>query len=367
MKHSSGLSFLATFSLTLLAIAALFTGDTFLAAVDRKESDVEAARLFHEGQTLIASGDNTKAIDRINDAIAIQRGNRLYLRTLAQAQLATGKTAEAEKTAADLLDSEPTDGQASLLMARVLTQEARYPEAISYFHRAVYGRWEQDQEANRRQARFELIELLARRNSKEELLAELLAVQPAPQDFKARLQLGNLFLQAGSPARAMDVFRPLVHNPSTNAAAYQGLGDSEFAQGNYRVAERYLQTAVRLAPDDQSARQRLDFCNQLLDLDPTFRGLTADERFQRSMKLVELTLAEVNQCLTQAISPDLQQLLDRANAALKAKVPAARENDASEANLDIAEQLWQMRKKQDCKTPADANRLLALLMARLTQ
>jgi tetratricopeptide (TPR) repeat protein len=367
VKHSAGLSFIGTFSLTLLAIAGLFTGDTFLAAVDRKESDVEAARLFSEGQVLISKGDNAKAIDRLNDAIAIERGNRVYLRTLAEAQLATGKTADAEKTADDLLDSEPTDGEASLLMARALTKEGRYPDAISYFHRAVYGRWDQDEEGNRRRARAELIDLLARRNSKEELLAELLAVQAAPQDNKARLQLGELFLQAGSPARALDVFRNVLRSEPENAAAYQGLGDAEFSQGNYRLAQRHLQTAMRLAPDDATIRRRLEVCNQLLELDPMLRGLPAGERYSRSLKLVDLTLGEVNQCQAQVPPADLQPLVDRANAALKARINEAHQGDASEANLDIAEQLWQVRKKEECSAPADPNRPLALVLARLTQ
>jgi len=360
----AGLSFIGTFGLTLLAIAALFAGDTFLAAVDRTESDVEAARLFKEGQTLLAQGDNAKAIDRINDAIEIDRTNRDYFRTLAQAQLANGKTAEAEKTATDLLNTDPTDGQASLLMARTLTREGRYPEAISYFHRAVYGHWDQNQQASRRNARFQLIDLLAQRNSKEELLAELLAVQATPQDAKARLQMGELFLQAGSPPRAMDVFRGILHDPTTSAAAYQGMGEGEFAQANYRAAQRYFQTAVRLAPEDATARHRLDICDQLLELDPMLRGLSADERFRRSLKLVELTLAEYSQCQP---APDLQPLVDKANAALTARIAPAKQSDIAESNLDIAEQLWQARKKAPCPTPADPNRPLALVLARLTQ
>jgi len=367
MKHSAGLSFIGTFSLTLLAIAALFTGDTFLAAVDRKESDVEAARLFREGQSLLAQGDNTKAIDRINDAIEIDRGNRGYFRTLAEAQLAAGKTSETEQTATDLLESDPTDGQASLLMARALTKQDRYQEAISYFHRAVYGHWDQDQEANRQKARFELINLLARRNSRQELLSELLSVQATPQDAKARLQMGNLFLQAGSPARAMDVFRQMLHTPSANADAYQGMGDAEFAQANYRGAQRYYQTALRLAPADLAVRHKLEVCDQLLDLDPMLRGLTTEERFQRSLKLVEMTLAEVNGCQPQNTPPDMQPLINNANAALQAHVSPLRQGDVAESNLDIAEQLWQVRKKEICQSPADADRPLALVLARLTQ
>jgi hypothetical protein len=59
-------------------------------------------------------------------------------------------------------------------MGRILVKEGRFPEAISYFRRAIYGHWNEDAAGNRLRVRFELIDLLAQRNSKEELLAELL-------------------------------------------------------------------------------------------------------------------------------------------------------------------------------------------------
>ena len=367
MKTSSGFSFLGTFGLTLLAIAGLFTVDTFLAAVDRKESYADADRDYRQAQDLIAKGQDAKAIDHIKDALEIERDNKVYLRTLGQAQLELGRTTNAEKTAANLLEADPADGQASLMMARILQKEGRSLDAISYYHRAVYGRWDQNQEANRRAARFELIDLLARQNSKEDLLAELLAVQASPQDMKVRLQMGELFLQAGSPERAADIFHSILHTDPKSAAATRGIGETEFARGNYRSAQRYFEYALRLAPDDPTTNERLETTNQLLHLDPTMRGLTTDERYQRSLKLVDLTLSEVKNCTTQTSSPDMQNLLDKANAALTAKVTAAKQSEVAESDLDIAEQLWQARKKEECKTPADANRPLALVLARLTQ
>ena len=176
-KPFAGRSFLGTFGLVFLAIAALFVVDTFLAKTERAESLVEAARLFEQGRVLMQRGENAEAIERIKDAISIERGNRDYLRTLAQAQFAAGKTADAESTLTELLQSDSTDGLASLIMARVLVKEERFAEAISYFHRAIYGRWNEDAAENRLRARFELIDLLAQRDSKEELLAELLPIQ----------------------------------------------------------------------------------------------------------------------------------------------------------------------------------------------
>ncbi|MBZ5623366.1 MAG: tetratricopeptide repeat protein [Acidobacteriia bacterium] len=366
-KPVAGRSFLGTMVLVLLAIAALFAADMFLAGMERAETGVEAARLFQQGQALMQLGKNAEAINRIEDAILIERGNRDYRRTLAQAQLAAGMTANAEATLTELLQNDSSDGFASKLMGRALVKEGRFAEAISYLHRAIYGQWDEDAAENRLRVRYELIDLLAKRNSKEELLAELLSVQDqAPRDLKTQLRMGRLFLVAGSPARAADVFREILHDAPTSADAYAGLGDSDFARGNYRAAQRDFQTTIRLAPNNQASLQRLDICNQLLLLDPTVRGLGQSERFRRSVKLVELGLTETSQCVDQHPSPDLELLLDKAGKALKAHVTAAHQNEESESNVDLAEQLWQARKKE-CKAPLASDSPLALVLAKLAQ
>jgi tetratricopeptide (TPR) repeat protein len=362
----AGRSFVGTFALVFLAIAALFAADMFLAKTEKAESQVEAKRLFDQGQGLIQRGENAAAIEPIKDAISIERGNRDYQRTLAQAQFAAGKTADAESTVTELLQSDSTDGLTNLIMARVMVKEDRFAEALSYFHRAMYGHWNENAAENRLRVRFELIDLLAQRNSKEELLAELLPVQDdAPRDLRTRARMGQLFLLAGSPARAVDVFRGILHDAPANADAYAGLGAAEFARGNYRAAQRDFQTTLRLAPDDQATRRRLDVCNELLMLDPTVRGLGPAERFSRSLKLVELTLDEARQCIGQNPLPELQGLLDKAGTALKAHVGAAHESEVSESNLDLAEQLWQARK--GCTPPPAMDSPLALVLTRLAQ
>jgi len=360
-------SFLGTMSLVFLAIAAIFAADTFLAKTEQAESRVQAARLFEQGRAFMHRGKNAEAIDPIKDAIAIERGNRDFMRTLAQAQLTAGETADAESTLTDLLQSDATDGLASLVMGRTLVREGRFAEAISYFHRAVYGRWNQDAAGSQLRARFELIDVLAQQNSKEELLAELLpVVEQAPQDLKTRTRLGQLFLMADSPARAAVVFRGILHDDLANADAHAGLGEAEFAQSNYRAAQRDFQAALRLAPDDQASRKKLGLCDELLILDPTLRGLSQEEHLRRSLKLVELTMGEASQCAGPSPPPELQGLFDMAAKALNAHVIASRRSDVSESNLDLAEQLWQARKKE-CKPPPAADSPLALVLARIAQ
>ncbi len=363
----AGRSFLGTFALVFLAIGAIFAIDTFLAKAERAESRIEAARLFEQGRVAMKRGESAEAIERIKDAISIESRNRAYQRALAEAQFAAGKAAEAESTLTELLQTDSTDGLASLIMGRVLVKEGRFAEGVSYFHRAIYGHWNENTAENRLRVRFELIDLLAQRKAKEDLLAELLPVQDQPPgDLKTRTRVGQLFLLAGSPARAADVFRGILHDAPANAEAYAGLGEAEFTRGDYRTAQRDFQTTLRLSPDDQATRQRLNLCNDLLMLDPAIRGLAPVERFHRSLKLIELTLDGIGRCIGPNPSPELRRLLDKAAGAPKAHVSAAHQSEVSESNLDLAEQLWQSGKKE-CKSPPPADSPFALVLARLAQ
>jgi tetratricopeptide (TPR) repeat protein len=249
----------------------------------------------------------------------------------------------------------------------VLVNEGRFEEGIVYFRRAIYGQWKEDPAGNRRRVRFELIDLLAQRDSKEELLAELLPMQDqATQDSRTRTRLGRLFLQAGSPARAADVFREILHDTPGDAGAHAGLGEAEFDRGDYRAAQRDFHAALRLAPGDQATRQRLDLCDDLLTLDPMLRGLSPRERFWRSTRLLDLSREEASRCVGGNPSLELQELLDKAEKARKSRVSVARQSEALESNLDLAEQLWQAAKKQ-CKPAPAGDSPLTLVLARLAQ
>ena len=139
------------------------------------------------------------------------------------------------------------------------------------------------------------------------------------------------------------------------------MGQADFASGNYRAARSDFQSALHLKPDDPSVQRLLDLSDEVMELDPTQRGLGAAEKYRRSLKLVELTLQEVASCARD------QDLLDRARKLLKQPLAPARQADASETNLDLAETLWQVRKTDCEQTPIAADDPLALVFKKVAQ
>jgi tetratricopeptide (TPR) repeat protein len=203
--------------------------------------------------------------------------------------------------------------------------------------------------------RFELTDMLSRQKSKEAaLLAELLPLQiDAPGDLATRKRLGHLFITAGSPARAADIFRDILRTLPRDPETHAGLGDAEFARGNYRTAQTEFLAALQLRPADRDVQNRLDLCDQILDLDPAQRGLSPEEQYRRSHTLVERVLDDVNQCLGTGSGPT-QELIKTVQDGLKKPVAPALRSTAFEDNLDWADQLWQVR-KTDCKQALGAS------------
>jgi len=337
---STGLSLVRTLLLSLAAIAIFFLLDTVLARTERAESRAAAARAYDEGMSLMKQSRSLDAVGRFDEAISLARENPAYPLARARALLAAGHLPEAEDTLAELLQNNGTAGAPNLAMARVLAKEGKFTDAVAYYHRAIYGRWTEDAARNRLKARSELVDFLMANHSTEGLLAELLPLeQEAPGDLATQKQLALAFTQAGSPARGAELFRDVLRRQPQDPDAYVGLGEAEFARGNYRAARANLEAALRLRPADESTRQRLDLSNQVLALDPAQRGLSREEQYQRSLKILELTVATATSCLTSPLSATTRDLIDSASKGLKPRIHSAQSAEAMETNMQLAERI----------------------------
>ena len=354
-----------TITLVIAAIGALFLVDTFLAALERSQSHLEAERLYHEGQEFLLQGLGEGAAEQFQAALFISRDNKEYQLALSQAFTAADRVADAEATLAGLLERDADGGPANLAMARVLAREGRLVEAISYYHRAIYGQWGKNAVEPRVQVRFELVNLLVAHHSNEGLLAELLPLEEeAPDDLSTRMKLAPLFMAAGSPVRAADLFHEVLQMEPRNPDARVGLGETEFARGNYRGALSDYQTALRFrsnVKDADSIRHRMEICNQVLALDPSQRGLSAEERHRRSVRLLDLILQNIGSC-----SVASETLVATATKALKEPVSASRQSAAYESNMELADKLWQAR-RTECNGALSAPEFLSLTLSKLSQ
>jgi tetratricopeptide (TPR) repeat protein len=359
--------FLSTFVAVLVAIGMFFILDLALARVERRESAAHAADLYDEGNALLAKNDPHDATTRFAAAVAIERTNLDYQLALGEAMLADGRVDDASDVLRSVLSHAETDGSANIAMAHVLVSQGRLEEAKSYYHRAIYGRWRSDAPLHRRAARLELIDMLAQRHETSELLAELLPLEDVAADSIAlRRRLGHLFITAGSPTRAVAIFRDLLRRNANDADAYAGLGEAALASGNFHTAHADLLAARRIAPSQPRVDKLLAVTDTIIALNPDERGLTGRQRLDRARTLLARTLAFLERCPPPSSAADSARYA-AARAALAEPVRLSAEETARDALLNSANDLWDARPAR-CEpdaTPADA--ALAMIQARLAQ
>jgi tetratricopeptide (TPR) repeat protein len=347
-------------------MAGMFALDRFLASVQQAELRDEARDLYRQGEQLLKEGHAAEAVEDLRRALILARDNRIYQLALARALLAGGDLVDAEAEVQAVLDRDSNDGPANLVMARVQARAGHVAEAEAYYHRAIYGVWPAS--ANVQNVRMELADLLSARGQRHQLLSELLLLQDhASADPQTQEKLAALFLKAGSPARAADVYRQVIREHRDDLAAHMGLGEAELATGNFRAAQMSFLDVLRRKPGDNAAASRLRFATALSTLDPTSRRLPPREKFDRSVRLLTLSAADLSSCAERAHAGE-QAEVALANAAdlLKHTVKSAFTNEAAEQRLTAVEQLWRLRNRI-CGSEHATDDPLPLIMSKQMQ
>ena len=150
-------------------------------------------------------------------------------------------------------------------------------------------------------------------------------------------------------------------------AAYEGLGEAELEEGRYRPAREAFLRAFYREPNNASIRAHLQTLNTVAELDPTLRQLTSAEKYARSITILDMTRAVLDQCLAKtpaANSDENRQLLKTAGSASAAKAPAHVANEAAEGVLSLAEKLWNAH-EMACGSRLSDRNALDLIMNKL--
>lgn len=357
-------------AIVFLVIAGLATVDRLLERAQNSEVRRLAQHSYVDGLQLRRAGKAEEAVEAFRKAHALERANSQYELQLIDALIQAGKPEEADQLLRELLEREPNNGRANLYAAHLRIAEGKIAAAESYYHRAIYGEWADDASAQRIAVRMELAEFLATRGKQEELLAELLPLQEeTAKNPAAQRRIAQLFVVAGSPSRAIDEYRSLIRQNPKDADAYAGLGETELQMGSYRSAREAFLRAVARKPHDSSLQGKAELSTTLDALDPTVRKLTSDEKYRRSLRILELARANLQICLStnpQAASTSTQQLAASMDEALKEKRPSD-SNEASEQILSLAEDAWQARMKLCGNSIPAEDEPIRLIMEKLAQ
>lgn len=320
---------------------------------------------FQIGHALMRQERVEEAIGEYRNALSIAPDNGEYRLALGLALVKAQHFNEAEIYLQQLLKADPENGRANLGMAETAAAQKRIQDAVEYYHRAIYGTWPSGGGADRIQARFELIDFLAKNNQRKQAISELLVLaEQAPANSEVQKRGGQLLLAFGATRQAADVFHQVLRENHRDAEAAAGLGDAEFSLGDYRQAQHAFQDSIKWNPTNQHVIGQLHLTNEILSLDPNLPGLSSNLRYQRSMLLLKGVIEAIQRCLlthADSSAADVRQLLDKAQKAISRR-PRSDLGDATQNNLSLSRELWAARARM-CGPVTGGDKALDRLLA----
>lgn len=270
-------------ALSLLAVV-FFTAVSALSAKFHRQQESLGQKWFGRALRDRDAGRLDRAISEFQAAELYSRDNFHYQLNLAQTLAALGRTDEAYSYLLNLRERQPDDGTTNLELARVLAKKGDTPQAIRYYHNALYAVWPDQPEEHRRAVRFELVGLLLADNADTQAQSELIAMAAnLPADADLHIRVADLFLRAQDPDHALTQFRDALKADRRNADALAGAGRAAYDLGRYPLSKRYLQAAIAENSKDSASAELLRTVSMVLGMDPYRRPISASQKARAVM------------------------------------------------------------------------------------
>ena len=353
---------LALFS---VLVVVFFLGVTFLSRAHETQREAIGNRWFNRGIADLRAKRFDGAVTDFRAALLYSPDEYSYQLNLAEALIGQGHMGQAYAYLINLWEREPENGTVNLELARIEAQRGETDGSVRYYHNAVYAVWPGDQEGMRRDARLELIELLLRIHATAQAQAELIAsAENAGPEPAAQQRIGDLFLRAEDYEHALGAYTVALKSDRHNAAALAGGGYAAFELGRYPLAQRYLQTAVSVNPDDSASAERLKTTQLVLNMDPFRRQIPVAERGRIVVEAFDAAGQRLKSCVLPAGNgpSGVQPSLNDQWARLKPKITEAglrRNPDLVETAMDL---VFRIERETNAVCGAPTGTDLALLL-----
>ena len=281
-----------------ILVIGLLIFTAFVSRMYHKQIHTLADEWFGQGEASFKDGDVKTALTDYRNALVYSPGNARFQFHLALALAAAGRDDEARSYLTNLLSESPGSGEINLALARIAARKGLMPEALRYYHSAIYGEFETDPITLRWEIRRELCQYLLDRGTVNQAVPEIMALASnTPADDVEKLKVAaDLLNRAKLWGRALELFRTVLAKSKEDKAALLGAARSAFELGRYRVAAEYLE---QLPPQDRSdpeTSSMLAMAQRVQVVDPFVAGLSLATKAQRVSSAMSMAKTRLQEC-----------------------------------------------------------------------
>lgn len=270
----------------------------FAARMYHKRIHVLADGWFAQGETSFRAGNAAAALADYRNALAFAPVNSKFQFHFAQALAATGHDEEARAYLLTLLSESPGSGPVNLELARISSGKKAMPEALRYYHSAIYGEWDSNPIQTRWEVRRELCEYLLQNNSIVQAEPEVIALadNTSSDDVERQKVVGAFLLRTQTWNRALDIFQSILAQDRRDADALTGAGTASFELGKYQQSLIFFDRLPEAQRTSAGVAEMFETSRQIIAVDPFLHGLSPREKAARTSQAVDIALNRLRTC-----------------------------------------------------------------------
>jgi len=299
-------------------------------------------------------------------ATALDRDIRAYRLALGDALAESGDDGGARQVLVSVRDGSPESPDVNVRLAELEARAGNLDEAIRYYQSALHGAWAPDQDEGRRQLRLQFIRYLLSKRQRSRALSELIVLTGnLPDEAGAQKEVGALLLEAGEPARALDLFGRALGHDAGDREALAGAGVAAFDTGDYAAAERYLRGIE--SPSTERVKDVRVLTDLVLNRDPLRPGLRLEDRRTRLVAGFEEATMRLDACLTETPASDTRrsgfEALQASARALRPMLTPANVRRSPDIIDTVFELVYRIEQQtaERCGPPSPLDRALLLI------
>ena len=319
----------------------------------RSHSVERAMEQYRSGRQLLADGREDDAVAAFRSALAGVPQDNQVRAALGLALVRTGNYAEAESYLLPVARVEPQNGPVWLGLAEAARARGEQARALDWYRQAMVKEWPPDAAGERRAATLDYAALLAGAGRSAEANSLLEALIAQRGDDPVLSKKAAAMIQAnGSPEQIEEAYTTLANHFPADASVWMALGNARLAAAKDGPALEAFRRAAQIDAQDSVAAVAVARVEQMMDLDPTRRGLSVRERARRWDGILQRVVDASAQCGANPEAVKAGPLLKKPATSL----------DASDRKMEASLLIWKAT-PESCRSDV----VLAHIMSKVTE